>query len=61
MDLHQDLTGKSRGELLEIAEQYEWMLQTIRANLIAVHHRLFVLTEEMDVLPDSARQSLEMS
>jgi hypothetical protein len=55
MDLYQDLTGKSRRELLEIAEQSEWMLESIRANLIAVHHRLFVITEEMDILPEPAR------
>jgi hypothetical protein len=54
MDLYQDLTGKSRRELLEIAEQYEWMLESIRANLIAVHHRLFVLTDEMDISPEPA-------
>lgn len=54
MDLHLDLKGKSRRELLEIAERYEWMMESLRAQLIAVHHRLFLLTEEMDVLPDGA-------
>ena len=52
MDLHVDLNGKSRNELQELAERYEWMMAAIRGELIAIHHRLFMLTEEMDILPD---------
>jgi hypothetical protein len=61
MELY-DLSGKSRRELLEIAQQYEWMLASIRAHLIAVHHRLFMLTEEMDILPDTSEvQRVELT